>query len=629
MLNCSPKKRHVSSGSADRKSGSTVNRFLKIFFGLAALCLALPGCNSAPTPALISDVIVYGQTVQGQLTAGEHRWLFIGGRGDTITIHFTTSGDMPSITLLDPIGTAIARFPANLGRLERFKLLTGGQYAIAATGGSGDYTLDLRLVVAGDQTPTALPTLPPPPASTRTIGLGESRGGTLETGDAQDLWAFTGQANAVITIRMDATAGEIDPSLRLFAPDGSPVAGDENSGGGRNALIAGVRLPATGTYLIRTAGSGRIGDYVLSVEPGLPPPSPTPTATPVLPTPGPSPTLTITPTVIEVAQSGAQIRIGQTIQGMITRPDQVDRFMVFGPAGAVISVGIFPAEDSNLVPSLIMYAPNGDQVGTAAGAPGAIIGGYALPATGAYILYVRGSRGESVGAYTLTIGDGLTLRDLDGGPVVPDTPSPGSLLRSGDRETWSLDLPANATISVDVTPGQGKLDTLVEVVGPDGKVLATGQASPVTHVAKIISATTTLQGRHLIRVSAARMGNIGAYTLLAHVVKIVPTATFSVTFDQTFAEDLDEGERFTYSFKGIPGEVVLVGAYARVPNGFDPVIELYGPSGRRLAVVDDISADNTDAILQIALDDGAGTYTVLVYGYAMTPGAFTVRIKAG
>jgi hypothetical protein len=125
------------------------------------------------------------------------------------------------------------------------------------------------------------------------------------------------------------------------------------------------------------------------------------------------------------------------------------------------------------------------------------------------------------------------------------------------------------------------------------------------------------------------MGSFGAYTLLAHVVKIVPTATFSLTFDQTFAEDLDEGERFTYSFKGIPGEVVLAEAHARVPNGFDPVIELYGPSGRRLAVVDDISADNTDAILQIALDDDLGTYTVLVYGYAMTPGAFTVRIKAG
>jgi hypothetical protein len=621
-----------SNGLADRKPGNQVNRPFKLLFGLVALCwscVALAGCNRAPAPTLTSDVIVYGQTVQGSLTGGEHHWLFIGGRGDTITIRLTVSGDMPPITLLDPVGTAIARFPASLGVLERFKLLTSGQYAIAAIGGSGQYTLDLRLVVAGDQTPTASPTPSPPPASSRTLGLGESRTGTLQTGDAQDLWALAGQAGAVITIRMDATAGEIDPSLRLFAPDGSLVAGDEDSGGGRNALIAGVRLPVTGTYLIRAAGSGRIGDYVLSAEPGLPPPSPTPTATPVLPTPGPSPTPTITPTVIEVAQNGAQIRIGQTIQGTIASPDQVDRFVVFGAAGAVISVGMFPAEDSRLVPSLIMYAPNGDQVGTAAGATGAIIAGYTLPVTGAYVLYVRGWRGESIGAYTLTAGDGLTLRNLDGGPVVAGTPSPGKLLRRGDRETWSLDLPANATIAVEVAPGQGKLDTLVEVVGPDGKVLATAQANPATHVAKIAAATTTLQGRHLIRVSAARMGNIGAYTLLARVVKIAPTATFSGIFDQTFVEDLDEGQRFTHSFQGMPGEVVLVEAHARVPNGFDPVIELYGPSGRRLAVVDDISADNTDAILQIALDDGAGTYTVLVYGYAMTPGAFTVRIKTG
>jgi hypothetical protein len=102
-----------------------------------------------------------------------------------------------------------------------------------------------------------------------------------------------------------------------------------------------------------------------------------------------------------------------------------------------------------------------------------------------------------------------------------------------------------------------------------------------------------------------------------------------MVLDESIDAEVDEGQRYTYTFKGVPGEIVLIQARERATGGFDPIIELYGPSGRRLALVDDTNPDSTDAILQISLDDGVGSYTVQVYGYAMTPGAFTLTVKSG
>lgn len=596
------------------------------------LCLLGAACQAQnSTPTIPENPIAYGQTVRGQLAWRESHWLFKGQRDDTISLEFKVVGqvNLPTVAVIDAAGASLARIAPDTGRLDSFRLPADGQFTIVVGEGEGTYTLSLRQVEQTAQATGAPPTPGPLPITDNLIALGEARSGSLKTGDAQDLWAFNGQADTVITIRMDALTGDLNPTLRLFAPDGSLLASDQNTNRGRKALIGGLRLPVTGTYFIRASGGGRIGDYSLNMLAGAPIPTPTPTPLPtvILPTEGPSPTPTITPTVVAIAQSGAQVRVGQIVQGTILDAAQMDRFAVFGPAGAVISIGMFPADNSTLVPSFIIYAPNGDQVGQAAGPTGAVIVGFTLPATGAYIIYASADKGKSSGAYNLTVGNGYTLRDLSRGSPATESISQGLIPRTGDREIWTLDLPANATFSLETASEQSKLDTLVEVLAPDGKVLATAQANSTTHAVRIPSLVTAQPGRYLIRVSAARPGSVGSYILTARVLKVVPTPTVNAALDQTINAEVDEGQNYTYTFQGIPGEVVLIDVRERAVGGFDPVIELYGPSGRRLAITDDSSADATNAVLQISLDDGVGAYTVQIHGYAMTPGAFTLRIK--
>jgi hypothetical protein len=141
---------------------------------------------------------------------------------------------------------------------------------------------------------------------------------------------------------------------------------------------------------------------------------------------------------------------------------------------------MFPAEASKLVPSFVIYAPNGEQAGQAAGAAGAILSGYTLPSTGAYIIYVRAYQGQSRGRYTLTVGEGATLRHVGGRHITGDVAVLGNLPRAADREVWSIDLPANATLRVETF--QSRFDPLIEVVGPDGKI-ANRQGSAPTHAA--------------------------------------------------------------------------------------------------------------------------------------------------
>jgi len=62
---------------------------------------------------------------------------------------------------------------------------------------------------------------------------------------------FDGKAGQEISIAASDFGGAVvDPLMTLLDPDGNPIAGDDDFGGGLNALIDGFELPEDGTYTL-------------------------------------------------------------------------------------------------------------------------------------------------------------------------------------------------------------------------------------------------------------------------------------------------------------------------------------------------------------------------------------------
>src|SRR5262249_30370383 len=186
-------------------------------------------------------------------------------------------------------------------------------------------------------------------------------------------------------------------------------------------------------------------------------------------------------------------------RGVVLAKPTAPRCAIFGAAGSTISIGVFPDGKSPIVPAFDVYAPDGSRVisaiaplndPTGAFGRGAITSGYTLPVTGAYIVYVKAAKGQFGGPFVLTVGDGWTLRDLVNGVLAPSATQSGKIIRMGDRGVWWLDLPANATISVQVAPAQSKLDPVLEIVSPDGKMLGKAHDASPAHTTLLANLTT-------------------------------------------------------------------------------------------------------------------------------------------
>jgi tetratricopeptide (TPR) repeat protein len=84
---------------------------------------------------------------------------------------------------------------------------------------------------------------------------------------------FSGKAGESVTITATGAkpsndAEEVDPLIVILGPDGAPLIGDDDGGGGLNSAIKGFALPADGSYtlLVSHAGGGTEGDITVKLD---------------------------------------------------------------------------------------------------------------------------------------------------------------------------------------------------------------------------------------------------------------------------------------------------------------------------------------------------------------------------
>jgi hypothetical protein len=232
------------------------SRLLRLegIFALLALALALSGLLTAQDASDIeAGEIVAGALTDDQLSA---RYVFAGTAGDQVGATLTSHAFDAFLRLEAPDGAEIASNDDTDGSLNSaisgVILPEDGDYTLvveSANGeGTGAYELTLNYF------------------SVRTIAYGDVIEGELSSDVSSDVYQFEGQEDDVIGIRM--ASSDFDAYVALTDSDLTELASDDDSGGERNALLAGYMLPETGTYLItaRSYQPTAEGAYTLALE---------------------------------------------------------------------------------------------------------------------------------------------------------------------------------------------------------------------------------------------------------------------------------------------------------------------------------------------------------------------------
>ncbi len=129
----------------------------------------------------------------------------------------------------------------------------------------------------GVANPTSVPGQPP-------SNTGQPRvHGTIDNSHFTYFWDFDVDAGEGVTITMKKTSGNLDSFLVLIDANNNILAYDDDSAGGRDAMLRNVRLPQRGTYTVaatrfQQAQGFTTGDYTLTIDYGttnVPPAAPT------------------------------------------------------------------------------------------------------------------------------------------------------------------------------------------------------------------------------------------------------------------------------------------------------------------------------------------------------------------
>ena len=611
---------------------------------LLILIMVLAGCqviNPPPTTfTLPIRLIGFWETASGSLTSADEiqPFQFAAGAGDAIRVT-ATGGNTVTITLQSADGTTLAQAT---GMVEATLPTTGAFTILLSTTAPVQYNITLDYsdrINPADYTATPAPTRVVTPTATppyyarlgTLIGAlagGQIRQGEFDIAEEQHVYTIEGRSGQYLGIEVRGIADAVDPVAHLYGPDGNEVAADDNSGGGVTAMLRNVRLAADGLYSLQVWGHGFSGTYQINLNVSQNPTVVTPQEA-IVPTATATPQEPLVPT-LQAAISGQALEERVPLLGSLERVGDFDRYPFRMVQGQLFTLGVRPDAGSALVPRLELYDPEGSLIYTATLANSNAEGDALIPAllaaqNGLYIAFVSGER-NTLGNYIISYGVGFSREDSRRGLTIPDQIYTSEITRRGLGEVWSLDLNQDDVISAAASPLTVILDPLLELIAPDGTVVATDDNSGGGRDAFIASARAPVSGRYRLRVSAVKAAADGSYTLVWRIINRAPTATPApgTTLIMSYADVIPENTYQFYPFYAEAGTRVAIHVTAQAGSSLDPVAVLLAPDGSEIAAGDDGANDLNPYFTATLPADGS--YRVRVNGY-LSSGAFTVTVE--
>jgi hypothetical protein len=555
----------------------------------------------------------YGQPVRSVLQGGNTAlWSFEGAGGDAVSLGLELShpnGDSPAATLelrtLNGRVLASARGGGESGEIDLPAVLLpeAGRYLVAIR---PDATVGYTLTVERrqDYLPAEVTLQPLTPNTPRAE--------TISDADSFDYWRFTGQAGDLVALSIERISGRLRADLTLFGPSGYLTSAVMLTDA-RLAEIAPLRLPDDGSYtLVVTRWLGGVGttngNYRLTLR--RPPPE--------------------TPGLTSGALAGYGVPVAVALPEPTTATAPAANWTFEGSAGDVVSVFIRPLSGGPF--EIAVFAP---------GNPAA------LPATreegdgGQGEIVLREVVLPSTGQYTVTITNATASATANASPSVArlqvdlvrsasptpanislagatgigyNTVQPGEISRQTPIQVWVFAGRAGerVVIRVQAAPSEPPFDPFVQLLAPDGKIIAADDNGGGGLRPQIANLQLPLDGFYAIAVSgsptAPQDQRDGLYTLA--LSRSQPGSTFlgtirdGETVSSTLTADYPIQE---WQFSAQAGQTVAVAVSVTAP-GFSGTIQIVAADGRVVAT----SAPSRTPSLEVTIP-APGQYSVVIY----------------
>ncbi len=443
---------------------------------------------------------------------------------------------------------------------------------------------------------------------------------TLPSGEMADDYHFEGQAGQVISLSL--ASEEFDTWVVLNGPADFWDFNDDVTDGDSNSFLS-VRLPATGTYLVRATSyePGESGAYTLRMVEGE------------------------GGDLVDIPDGGGAIAAGQTLLGRLNSTDPVmedqtfyDDWVLTGTPGAsyVARLSSSAFDAFMLINGDDLELTNDDDP-TQRGVLNSRID-FVMPESGRVTIQANSVGEGAMGAYSLSVEEAETLSarnavvaggSLSVGRSVDGTLSPdgGQLSSGANYSAYSLQGEAGQTIELALTAED--FDPYLSIAGPNGfSAYNDDDLTGENGLNSRLIVTLPSDGEYLVTATSYEVGQTGAFTLAASTATAEPvrvdtrpvvnaetitpaTATIAITGTLAEGDDMFDGSfadtfRFTAE-AGQPFDVSLTS------DDFDAYLVLTTPSGDEVRS-DDYEEGSTNSRIVGVLEE-SGQYQLTATSY--------------
>ena len=552
-------------------------------------------------PRRLLTAISSGQSITSTISpaAEVETYTFSGTAGGSaiVTVAETgaNTGFTPLLKLYTPANLLIAQSSGSIGTsVSNFSLPATGTYKVTVQDYYAHTSAPFRITAA------TFPAAQQTGGDAGPISSGQTKAARIDLGDL-DVFTFSGTAGGSAIVTAAETGGNsgFTPLVELFSPKGVRLGASSGSIG---TSVSSFALPQTGTYyaVVRDYYASTAANYNVTVA-----------------------------SLGGAQQTGGDagpISSGQTKSAKADLGD-LDVFTFSGKAGgSAIVTAAETGGNGSFTPLVELFGPNGVRLAASSGSIGASVSNYALPTTGTYYAVVRDYYATTAANYNVTVASlgGTQQTGGDAGPINSGQ-TKAAKIDTGDLDVFTFNGTAGA--SAEVAAGEAtnsSFTPLVELFSPAGVRLAASSGSIGTSVSNFALPTT------------------GTYYAVVRDYYATTAANYSVTVvsvpgsqdaggDAGFLPSgvtrnakITTGDKDVHPFYAVVGDkLVLTTSETGVATAFTPLVELFDPSGKRIAATS--GSVTAGVTINSAAKSGVYYYVVSDY-YASTPGSYSTKL---